>query len=79
MFGFDLDALLNQGSILLVVIKFFFVVCAAMYCLFAIVVIRQIVIMKNTLFTTFWPFIHVAGYAHLALAVFVLLLFLTIL
>lgn len=79
MIGFDLNALLNQDSILLFVFKFFFVVSAALYCMFAIVVVRQVVIMKNTLLTTFSPILQIVGYAHLALAVFVLLLFFAIL
>ncbi|NCN83087.1 MAG: hypothetical protein GW947_03920 [Candidatus Pacebacteria bacterium] len=79
MIGFDLNDLLNQGSILLTVFKFFFIVSAALYCMFAIVVVRQVVIMKNTLLTTFSPILQIVGYAHLALAVFVLLLFFAIL
>jgi len=47
--------------------------------IFAIVVIRQITVMKNTLLTTFSPVLQIAGYLHLALAAFVLLLFIVIL
>jgi len=79
MFGFDLTTFLTQDSLLLSVFKFFFIVCAALYCLFAIVVIRQITVMKDTLLTSFSPILQVAGYIHLAIAVLVLLLFFSIL
>ncbi|NCN83221.1 MAG: hypothetical protein GW947_04640 [Candidatus Pacebacteria bacterium] len=79
MFGLDLTAILTQDSLLLLVFKFFFVVSALLYCLFAVVVIRQIVVMKNTLMTTFSPWLQIAGYTHLGLAIFVLLLFLVVL
>lgn len=79
MFGFDIDTILNQGSFLLTVFKFFFILCAILYSLFAVVVLRQIVVMKNTLLTTFSPVLQIAGYVHLALAVFVVLLFFAIL
>ena len=79
MFGLDLTDFFGQGSLLLLTFKFFFIVSAALYCLFAVVVIRQIVVMKNTLLTSFSPILQIAGYMHLALAIFVLLLFFVIL
>ncbi|MDA1079481.1 MAG: hypothetical protein O2840_02210 [bacterium] len=79
MFGFDLTTALDQSSLILIVFKFFFVVAAVLYSLFAVVVIRQIIIMKNTLLTSFSPFMLVAGYAHLLFSLFVVLLFFAIL
>lgn len=69
----------SPNYLILSMIKTMFLIGALIYVVFAIVVIRQIQIMKNTLMTTYAPFIKILGYLHFALAILVLLIFLTIL
>ncbi len=56
-----------------------FILGAIIYIVFAVVVIRQIAVMKKTVSTSFSPVIQTLGYIHLAAAVGVLLFFIAIL
>lgn len=69
----------NLNSLILALFQTFFILGGIFYIIFAIVVIRQITIMKKTLITTFNPVILTLGYIHLGLAVAVLLFYVTIL
>lgn len=77
LFSFSQSAL--DGSLLLGLFKFLFIIVAILYVAFAFVVTRQIKIMRTTLITSFSPLIRVIGYVHLLIAVSVLVLFLFIL
>lgn len=57
----------------------FFIIGGILYIIFAIVVIRQIHVMKKTLITTFSPVIEIIGYIHLILSVLVLLFYIVLL
>jgi uncharacterized membrane protein YidH (DUF202 family) len=57
----------------------FFIIGGILYIIFAIVVIRQIHVMKKTLITTFSPIIEIIGYIHLVLSVLVLLFYIVLL
>ncbi|MBD3250427.1 MAG: hypothetical protein GF381_02580 [Candidatus Pacebacteria bacterium] len=65
--------------LILTIFKSSFVIGSLLYIVFAIVVIRQIVVMKRTLITSFNPVILFLGYVHLGLAVAVFLFYLTFL
>lgn len=77
LFSFSQSAL--DGSLLLSLFQFLFIIVAILYIAFAFVVTRQIKIMRTTLITSFSPLVRVIGYAHLLIAVGVLVLFLLIL
>lgn len=68
-----------DGTLLLSLFKLLFVLTALLYVVFAFVVTRQIKIMRTTLITSFSPIVRTLGYAHLLLAIVVLVLFLLIL
>lgn len=53
-----------------------FVVGSLVYLIFAVVVIRQIAIMKRTVETSFSPVVQILGYLHLAVSILVFFLFL---
>ena len=55
--------------------KILFIIGALLYVVFAVLVTRQIHIMRNTVMTGFSPVVQALGYLHLALAIMVLLLF----
>lgn len=55
--------------------KVLFIVAAFLYMLFAIVVVRQISIMKSTLITSFSTLLTSVGLAHLLLSIGVLIFF----
>ena len=74
--GFDAA---TGEAVLLGTFKFFFIVGALLYILFAFIVIRQVHIMRKTLITEFSSFFTLLAYAHFALALFVLALYLIIL
>lgn len=60
----------------LTVFKNCFVAGSLLYIIFAVVVVRQIVVMKKTLITSFNPIILTFGYLHLGLSVAVFLFYL---
>lgn len=66
-------------SAILSIFKALFVITAILYVGFAVVVTRQIKVMRTTLITSFSSIVRVIGYAHLVLSLFVLWLFITIL
>lgn len=76
---FTFSSSIADGSLLQGIFKLLFVVTALLYVGFAFVVTRQIKIMRTTLITTFSPFVRTLGYAHLLLAIAVLVLFTVIL
>ena len=63
------------NTIALLLTKILFVLGAFLYVLFAVVVTRQIHIMKSTVRTPFSPVVQALGYLHLAFAIMVLILF----
>lgn len=60
-------------------IRWALLILAFFYVLFAVMVIRQIAIMRQTLVTSFSPILTLLGLIHLAVALGVLFLFATIL
>ncbi|MBU0979010.1 MAG: DUF5657 family protein [Patescibacteria group bacterium] len=60
-------------------IKWCLIVLAIFYVAFSGVVIRQIQIMRQTLVTSFSPVLKILGFAHFGFALFVLLIFFSIL
>lgn len=69
----------SQDGLLSLVFKVLFLLSVLFYCIFAVIVIRQVQIMKNTLITPISPLILLFSILHLVLAVGVFLLFLVIL
>jgi hypothetical protein len=69
----------DLNSLILALFQCFFILGGFFYVIFAIVVIRQIVIMERTLLTSFNPIILILGYIHLGLAMSVLLFYIAIL
>lgn len=60
-------------------VKFLFLLGVLTYFVFSIVVVRQIVVMKKTLITSFSPLLQVVGWGHLVTVGFFGLVFLLIL
>jgi hypothetical protein len=58
------------------IFKIFFIISSGLYLIFAIVMVRQVQIMKNTLITDFSPKIKVLALVHLAAAVLLVLFYL---
>lgn len=52
-----------------------FLLAFIMYVIFSFIASRQIHIMKNTLTTSFSGLVQILGYLHLAIAIFVLIIF----
>ncbi len=52
---------------------------ALLYVIFAILIIRQIAVMKRTLITPFSPVIKIIGYVHFIIAIMLLWFYITIL
>jgi choline-glycine betaine transporter len=67
-----------QGA-LLFTFKTMFIISIILYLIFAIVIVRQINVMKKTLITPFSPVVKTIGWIHLMITVGVLLLYLIIL
>ncbi|NCN24184.1 MAG: hypothetical protein COU65_02630 [Candidatus Pacebacteria bacterium CG10_big_fil_rev_8_21_14_0_10_42_12] len=65
-----------QDPTFLAVLKFLLIIAAGLYSIFAVVVVRQIAVMKDTLLTSFSPVLLTLGFLHLGLAISVLLFFL---
>jgi hypothetical protein len=55
--------------------KILFIIGALLYVIFAVLVTRQIHIMRTTVMTGFSPAVQALGFLHLGLAIMVLLLF----
>lgn len=78
MFFNTLSSLSNPAlaqDFLLGAFKFFLILSALIYMVFAFVILRQVKVMKSTLITPFSPVIRTLGILHLALAGGVLVLF----
>lgn len=58
---------INQG--LIQVFHWFFIIGSGLYCIFALLIVRQINQMKKTLMTGISPMVSLLGLIHLALAV----------
>jgi uncharacterized membrane protein YcaP (DUF421 family) len=68
-----------SSDVLLLGLKSLFLLAFLLYVVFAFIAARQIQIMRKTIITPFSPILQVVGYAHLALAVSIFLLFLVVL
>lgn len=69
----------TEAGILSAIFKVLFLLSVSFYIVFAVIVIRQVQIMKNTLITAISPVILMASILHLLLAVGILFLFFIIL
>ena len=65
----------DMNDLTLLLFKVMFVVTAFLYVLFAIVVVRQISIMRSTLITSFSPLLTMVGLVHLLFSIGVLIFF----
>lgn len=79
MLGNTIFDSLDLNSAVLGIFKIFFVIASLLYIIFAIVVVRQISVMKKTLITSFSPVITVLGFIHLIFAIVMSLFYLVIL
>ncbi len=80
-FGFNQglgDPVLATG-LLLMGVKALFIVGVLTYLIYAVIIVRQIVVMKNTLITPVSPVLQLISWAHLLAVVFFGLVFLLIL
>jgi hypothetical protein len=66
---------LTMQSVMLGVFKIMFLILALIYLAFAVIVIRQIKLMKSTLITTLTPTLISVGYIHLVVSIAILILF----
>jgi hypothetical protein len=69
----------SEVGILSAIFKVLFLLSVAFYIVFAVIVIRQVQIMKNTLITSVSPVILMASILHLLFALGILILFFFIL
>lgn len=67
------------SDFVLLSVKTLFIIGALLYLVFAFVVTRQIQVMRSTVITPFSPYVQLLGYAHLIMALIVLIFFITIL
>jgi len=72
------DPALATG-VFLMGVKFIFMIGVFTYLVFAFIVVRQIVVMKNTLITPVAPLLQLVSWAHFLTVVFFGLVFLLIL
>lgn len=70
---------IDQVALLSGVFKVLFLLSVVFYMVFAVIVIRQVQIMKNTLITPVSPLIMLLSIIHLALTVVIFLLFMVML
>ena len=68
-----------DGTLLLNVFSFLFIITSFLHIGFAFVVTRQIKIMRSTVMTSFSPVLQFLGYAHFALSIAIFIFFLMIL
>ncbi len=74
------DTMLFEGSsLILLLFKFGLIISGLFYIIFAVVITRQIYLMRSTLITSIAPVITLLGYLHLLFAIFVFILYLLIL
>lgn len=66
---------LDLNNLVLGIFHLAFSLASLVYIIFAIVVVRQIAVMKKTLITSFSPIITLLGLVHLAFAIVVALFF----
>jgi hypothetical protein len=78
-FGADTINSTTVSSLLLMGVKGMFIIGILIYFIFAIIIVRQIHVMKKTLITPFEPIVQTIGYGHLIVVGLVGLLFLLIL
>lgn len=80
---FNLDPnLVNQATIsdaMLLGVKAAFLLGVLVYFIFSVVIVRQIMVMKSTLITTFSPLLQAVGWVHLLTVAIFGLMFLVIL
>lgn len=69
----------DVNNFLFLGVKGLFVIGALLYLAFAFVVTRQIQVMRSTVITPFSPVMQILGFAHLILAIVVLLIFIVVL
>lgn len=69
----------NGNELMLIVIKYMFILGGILYFLFAFLVTRQIAVMSKTVTTTASPKNKTLGYVHLILSLLVLIYFLLVL
>ena len=67
------------NTVVLWFIRWALIILAIFYVMFGVMVVKQIRIMRQTLITSFSPILRLLGYAHLLLAILVLLVFLFVL
>lgn len=77
--GSGMFDLTNGNDLMLIVIKYMFILGGILYFLFAFLVTRQIAVMSKTVTTTASPKNKTLGYAHLLLSLLVLIYFLLVL
>lgn len=75
----DISIASSGDELLLLGLKFMFVLAGFLYLLFAILVTRQVSIMSKTISTTASPRIKLLGIAHLVIAILVLIYFFIVL
>lgn len=68
--------MVNAEFLVLGSVKIMFVVAGLLYVAFAVLVLRQIYIMKKTVITSFSPVVVLLGYAHLIMAILLFVFFL---
>ncbi|PIR58821.1 MAG: hypothetical protein COU69_03410 [Candidatus Pacebacteria bacterium CG10_big_fil_rev_8_21_14_0_10_56_10] len=68
-----------SDDLMAMVVKILFVAAAAIYAVFALVMVRQIHVMRHTLFTSLSGVVRILGYVQLVLAGAVLIGFITLL
>lgn len=69
LFPSELGGLVDQG------IKLLFVIAAILYLAFAVIVIRQVKLMRETVIVQFADILYTIAYIHLATALGVVILF----
>ncbi len=69
----------NGGEILLIIVKYMFVLAGFLYMLYAILVTKQVSIMSKTLGTTNSAQNKVLAFVHLVIAILVLIYYLLVL
>lgn len=77
--GFNLGDPALATGVFLMGVKALFMVGVFTYLIFAFIIVRQIVVMKNTLITPVAPVLQLISWAHLLTVVFFGLVFLLIL
>lgn len=80
--GFTLGAqstLPDVNDLAVMFTKLLFILGALLYTVFAIIVVRQIQLMKNTVVTDFSSVVQLLGYLHLVFALVVVVAFLVLL